>query len=959
MKANKLTFASVRVTSSSSLFSQKKKVLWINLEVLVGYESKIKMKNASFDRSPRTVCSLTRHARHAQCQGSRSRSRSRSCSHLRLQPPTSTKRKERDFFPSSSSSSAYEGGREREESSAGGSSDACASNSKQTTRRVSAAAITAAMSLLANGSGAKAAAKVSSGNERERERGSKLTVASLSSGSAVAKATTKSATSSLTRQIEGVGLLSLIAAAISMRQDLKISSPLAAPVGMSSKGEEKKRTKSTRVKAVLNDSTDSAPAGDSLESLSAAAAAAAAEAAKAAGQATAIASMTKAMENERGEEGGDTVALDEVKSCVSAALESSSEQTKLAVLDIAETLLKRLEMKDEEIEKLQGKIVTSNEVTQSVQEIRESTNKKLSDLFGDMEKLRAKLQDIVVERDGLRQRVTTLQVAEGQVAALQSKLEGEEGSRAEMEAKMTAMQEKLQASGQSESLVESLKRDLETASSESKDLRERLSNLEVAEGEVFALQTKLEGEEANRAELEAEMKSIQEKLQASEQSEALVESLRSQLIESENNAIQLTEDLKKQTMQVDELRGSNESLQASVSALEGDLSSLKLSSEDSARLLEENKSLSELVQKMESEVAQTSALEEEVASMQEKIDSLQVKADKGHELLFKSNKSNTTLKEGMSSLEEEGERLKNQLDEEQQLSRERQDLLIAKEQELEKALGVVSDLKNHLSETHERNKDLENTCTLMKSNLEASNDSLDKELKEREREVFEMNQLLKRLKDSSDQVDSLKAQLIQVQADYSSQQTMALNQKQNESEMKAEIDRLKTELESRETSGGHEMIEVLNDLNDMKGQLSQSRLDNELKETTIERLTLKLTESENLVQGLEERSSGLQRSKTEYEQVISGLETKIEQLDARLEEDSEKMNELNELRTELATYSSEAGQAQNLREFINEQKNQFLEKEQALKDEVNAKEQNARILTSLIQEIHMLVSRLE
>lgn len=155
------------------------------------------------------------------------------------------------------------------------------------------------------------------------------------------------------------------------------------------------------------------------------------------------------------------------------------------------------------------------------------------------------------------------------------------------------------------------------------------------------------------------------------------------------------------------------------------------------------------------------------------------------------------------------------------------------------------------------------------------------------------------------------------------------------------------------------MIEVLNDLNDMKGQLSQSRLDNELKETTIERLTLKLTESENLVQGLEERSSGLQRSKTEYEQVISGLETKIEQLDARLEEDSEKMNELNELRTELATYSSEAAEAQNLREFINEQKNQFLEKEQALKDEVNAKEQNARILTNLIQEIHMLVSRLE
>ena len=170
MKANKLNFASVRVISSSSLFSQKKKVLWINLEVLVGYESKIKMKNASFDRSPRTVCSLTRHARHAQCQGSRSRSRSRSCSHLRLRPPTSTKRKERDFFPSSSSSSAYEGGREREESSAGGSSDACASNSKQTTRRVSAAAITAAMSLLANGSGAKAAAKVSPGNEREGKR---------------------------------------------------------------------------------------------------------------------------------------------------------------------------------------------------------------------------------------------------------------------------------------------------------------------------------------------------------------------------------------------------------------------------------------------------------------------------------------------------------------------------------------------------------------------------------------------------------------------------------------------------------------------------------------------------------------------------------------------------------------------------------------------------------------------
>ena len=774
----------------------------------------------------------------------------------------------------------------------------------RTGRRVSAALVAALLYAIGGNDGSsKAVAAVAEGGAAPT---SKSTVASLSAGGALGKATTKTV-----GQIAGLGIAAGAAAvysSISSRGD---------PEGVTktNKAFNEERKALSAPKALVQDSS-SPPEG---ESLSEAAAEAAAEAAKAAGQATALAAMTQvASASSDGSDGEDGVeeriALEEARRCVAAALDSSSEQTKLAVLDLAETLLNRLEKKDEEIQHLQSKMITSAEVTKSVQEIRESTNKRLSELFGDMDKLKAKLREIVGERDALRERVAAMESSEEEMSALQNQLTTEKDGRMELEKELRTIQENLQGSEASQQdMIASLRKDLSAAQEESTSLKERESTMEVAEREASGLQNKIS--------------------------------------EAESTVAKLKADLEEEIIQNDTLKESNDTMMNQLATLEAELSGAASNSEEVQKLLKENQQLSDSIQEMSEDITLVTELKEEVTALKEKSAKLQIKADNGHKLLFESNSSNNALKESV-------ERLEQKLGEEERLSSEREGLLNAKEAELEKALKVVAELKEHLSETHERNQELETTCSRMKSELEANNNNLSLELKEREKEVLEMNDLLKRLKGSNEQVEDLKAQLIQTRADYATQQTLAEGHKKVETGLRAEIESLEQRLEAAESSNTNDSAVTQDEFDEAKEALAESMQNNKAKDEIIERLELKLSQSDNLIQELEKKSSGLQESNSQYEHLISELEENIQSLDERMKDDAGKMEELNQLKTQMANYSDEAAEADNLREFIKEQKIQFQEQQQVLKDQANAKEEKARALTTLITDLHSLLSRL-
>jgi chromosome segregation ATPase len=334
-----------------------------------------------------------------------------------------------------------------------------------------------------------------------------------------------------------------------------------------------------------------------------------------------------------------------------------------------------------------------------------------------------------------------------------------------------------------------------------------------------------------------------------------------------------------------------------------------------------------------------------------------VKADKGHELLFESNSSYNQLKENVESLKKEKTEAVLSAEKGEALSREMQQQLSAKGEELEKALEMVAEMKEHLEGTHERNQELESTCARMKAELETSNNNLGLELKEREKEVLEMNELLKRLKASTDQVEELKGQLIQVKSDYTTQQTLAQSKDQAQAELQSEIDTLRQQLEAGNVSNTQN-AEMSDELEKAKQEVEENKLASASKDSTIERLTLEVSQNEVLIQELEKKSASLQESNREYEKLTSQLEGNISKLDARMKEDAGKMEELNQLTSKMTQFSNEAAEAESLREFIKEQKIQFQDQQQALREEANAKEAKARALTTLITDLHALASRL-
>jgi chromosome segregation ATPase len=415
----------------------------------------------------------------------------------------------------------------------------------------------------------------------------------------------------------------------------------------------------------------------------------------------------------------------------------------------------------------------------------------------------------------------------------------------------------------------------------------------------------------------------------------------------------LESDLREREEQSIELARENEAMKGQVSALQDAAAAAKLERRgddddvDAEKLREENKALATSVEDME----------REVSTLREDNSKLKVKADKGHELLFESNSSYNQLKENVESLKKEKTEAVLSAEKGEALSREMQQQLSAKGEELEKALEMVAEMKEHLEGTHERNQELESTCARMKAELETSNNNLGLELKEREKEVLEMNELLKRLKASTDQVEELKGQLIQVKSDYTTQQTLAQSKDQAQAELQSEIDTLRQQLEAGNVSNTQN-AEMSDELEKAKQEVEENKLASASKDSTIERLTLKVSQNEVLIQELEKKSASLQESNREYEKLTSQLEGNISKLDARMKEDAGKMEELNQLTSKMTQFSNEAAEAESLREFIKEQKIQFQDQQQALREEANAKEAKARALTTLITDLHALASRL-
>ncbi|QDZ21605.1 hypothetical protein HOP50_06g41320 [Chloropicon primus] len=728
----------------------------------------------------------------------------------------------------------------------------------------------------------------------------------------------------------------------------------------------------TQAKAVAGDEARSG----GVQSMSSAAAAAAAEAAKAAGHATAVATMaTRERESESSE---GIIALEEVASCLDAALESSSQQTELAVLDVSETLMARLEAKDEEIKSLRERIVTSKEVSESVREIRESTNKKLAELFADIEKLRAKLKDIVAQRDeaqakvvALEQREADLQqqmetssddadaskeVLQATIADLQLQLDAKaEEVRALDERAESYLSKSQRLEGEVSDLrgqlggVAEMKDKLEAATSAGDEARLQVSSLEQKESElqekVDSLSTEIEkmrsSSSVSEASLQATVKALERQLESKsselEEAQSSVEELQSSAEELRHQAeaeALSAERADSEAASLQRLLQEMEEANARLEAEAGDSSAER--EESQARLASLEQREGELLQQLEkvtadhesmvTESTSRASLEAKIADLEQQLESksseavdAKAKADKGHELLFESNQDRN--------------RLQKLLEDETKLAGDRQLAWVEKGKELESALLVVADLKKHLSVTHDKNVELESACASMQEKLEANNNNLDRELQEREKEVKEMNGLLVRLKHSSDQVEKLKSQLMQVHSDYALHKTTAEEVK---TELQAEVDNLQTLLDSSSKGGEYS-----------EDDLKALKVDNEEKESTIERLTLRLSQSEALVQDLESKSSNLEETNSKYELTVSELEEQIQGLDERLKKDAGRMKELDTMKAQIASHSSEVEEMENLREYIRQQQLQL-----------KAKDGSAKMLTSLIKDIHALTSQL-
>ena len=123
----------------------------------------------------------------------------------------------------------------------------------------------------------------------------------------------------------GLGMASMAAAAYSIAPKLRRAGGKGLAVEVRDEKEDKPAVARDAVVRALKDGSGS----NGMGSISSAAASAAAEAAKAAGRATAAATITR--EQDAAGPGATDVPLEiaEVRTCVDAALESSSRQTEL------------------------------------------------------------------------------------------------------------------------------------------------------------------------------------------------------------------------------------------------------------------------------------------------------------------------------------------------------------------------------------------------------------------------------------------------------------------------------------------------------------------------------------------------------------------------------------------------------------------------------------------------------
>lgn len=398
--------------------------------------------------------------------------------------------------------------------------------------------------------------------------------------------------------VAGLGMASMAAAAYSIATKLRRAGAKGLAVEVRDEKEDKPALARDAVVRALKDGSGS----NGMGSISSAAASAAAEAAKAAGRATAAATITR--EQDAAGPGATDVPLEiaEVRTCVDAALESSSRQTELAVLDVSETLLGRLQAKDEEIRQLQRSLVTSEEVAKSVREIRLTTEERLRELFGEMDAMRGKLRDVVGQRDEAVAEAESLRAAAAGVDEdLRGRLEEAEREREDQR-----------------SALERTQAELESATAAREELERRASaEAEAAEG------------------LGSEIEGLRQRLGEAEESALALEAAAEERLSERDTALEEAEVLQRRL----------EELESKIEARAAEALSER---EEEARAAE---ALRERVEELEAERAAAAAEGgSEVAELRAECEGLRAdlarqkqKSDKGHDLLFESNQERNRL----------------------------------------------------------------------------------------------------------------------------------------------------------------------------------------------------------------------------------------------------------------------------------------------------------------------------
>jgi len=653
----------------------------------------------------------------------------------------------------------------------------------------------------------------------------------------------------------------------------------------------------------------------------------AAEACEAAGRAAAFAILNSSA--------GENLPSEEVKICLDLALRKCSEQTKASLLEISESLMDRLGRKDQELAELRRKFVQSNDVQARIDEIRGSTDDKLSLLRADLSQAQVELRGIMQERDDLKMKVASLEEKTQSDSASKNQLLS---SNESLNRKIYEMENEVAKRGsESNSRVEALQSKLQETLREKfdaesqvnlqtlrlKELEETASNNESTNKDLLddalekckELSSQVELLENAKREMAAERLAIEDKLQSEMTSQDTLissnELLSKKVSDMESEIVRLESESKSKGMD-DALEKCNE-LSSRVKILEiteREYTSLqaKFAELSAERLVIEEKLKSEVASK-ETLASSNEALSSKVSDMESEIAKL---GSESSSQVVALSKSNRELSETVNRMESELQSGSVTL---QAKVRELEDLV--------KVLKPKADMHDHFLSHNEK---MRRKCRQLESKVQSLKDQIKSEEADSGKLQHQGTQL---------EVPGLKEELFSLQSQNREMQE-ALDRSRDELSIvssklgrrEEEVIELHTLLESngeQDVSGHNEELLALQSQNrDLQQSLARSRdelsaVSSQLEQNEAigQQHALQDPVFEQDVVGLKIRNAELEEALTQSKEALSSVCSQLEEREKEVIEQRALQDLIQEQKVKYKKQKSKTIAAVGLIEEIN------------------------------------------